>query len=267
MSENGKKAASLHALLAVRKGRLERKNEIVAETKKVLAGKHFFGSHLKTYEPFADKTDLTEEPEDRSHLTWTVGQKLLWGFMEVGKALDLDFQIDKTNQVATATLECGDLKIEDVPTTFLMDLETYLGQFRSMCEGVQVLDPKIEWVPADDKGEGVYASKVDEITYRTAKERKSKVLVEATEHHPAQIDQWNEETRVGKYVKKLWSGSVTAFQKSELLKAIDDLLVATKKALSEGNRVEHSKDKIAEKITNWIISRSGIKTSGVAVAK
>ena len=263
MAENGK-ASALHALLAVRKDKLQRKNEIVAETKKVLAGKHYFISHLKTYKPFDDKGNLTEEPDDRSHLTWTVGEKLLWGFMEVSKALDLDFQIDMTNQNATATLECGDLKIENIPTTFLMDLESYLGQLRSMCEGVQVLDPKVRWVPDEDMGEGVFASADPEITYRAAKAHKSKILTEATEHHPAQIHQWTEEERVGAYTKKLWSGAVTALQKSELLKAVDELIEATKRALSKGNRVEHSKDRIAKKIMDHIIRQSGIKTGGVA---
>jgi hypothetical protein len=266
MSENGNGAA-LHALLAVRNDRLQRKNEIVAETKKVLAGKHFFNGHLKTYEHFEDQGDKTSQPEDKSHLEWTVGEKLLWGFGEVAQALDLDFQIDATNQEASATLECEGLKIENVPTTFLLDLEAYLSQFRSMCEGCQVLDPKVEWEQAPDMGEGVWRSKHPEIAYRTAKVRKSNILVEATEHHPAQIDQWNEEERVGKYVTKRWSGAVTAHQKSELLKAIDKLLVATKKALSQGNRIEHSKKKIADTITSWIISQSGIETGGVAKDK
>ena len=269
MSEENGKAPALHALLAVRKDLMTRANGIADETKKVLKGKHFFNGSHRSYEPFtADvvNADMTAEPDEISKLTYTVGQQLEWFFGEINRAVDLDFQIDKTNQLATTTLKLGDIEIKDIPVTFLMDAESWWGKIRAVLQGCQVLDPKVDWAPAEDLGEGVWRNARPSTSFRTRNQHHHKELSPATDHHPAQIHQWTEETRIGKYTTKFTSGAITDLQKAKLLAAVDEVLTAIKKALSMGNQREHSKETIAKQLTDYVLQKSGIKTGGVAKA-
>jgi hypothetical protein len=268
--ENGK-APALHALLAVRKDLMTRANGIADETKKVLKGKHFFNGSHKSYSPFeADAVNehMTAEPDEVSKLTYTVGEQLEWFFSEINRAVDLDFQIDKTNQMAKTTLVIGEgedkIEIADVPVAFLMDAETWWTKIRQVLQSCQVLDPKVDWAPAEDLGEGVWRNAVDTTTYRTKLMHHHKTLAAATEHHPEQVKEWTEDTRIGRYTTKFTSGAITDVQKSRLLAAVDEVLTAIKKALSMGNQVEHSKDTIGKQLTDYVLQKSGIKTGGVA---
>lgn len=259
----------LHQLLAVRRSMEQRANEIAEETKKVLTQKHYFnGSHrawnLLEIPDESQSHEQLEIPDEEEHLSWTVGEKIRWFLEEFGRLIDLDFQIDETNMGARADLECRDLIIKDVPAIFLMDLEKYLLRIRSVVAGCQVLDDKVRWRRDPDKGDGVWVSDQDDIQFRTKKKHFHKVMVEPTEHQPAQVKEWTEDVRIAKCAVKYWSGAVTAYQKSEFLRALDDLLNAVKKALSKANEVPHSKRKMAGQITDWLFRQSGIPVGGVA---
>jgi hypothetical protein len=77
-------------------------------------------------------------------------------------------------------------------------------------------------------------------------------LYEATEQHPAQIEKWAEDVRIGTYTTKRWSGMLTPREKYEILSRIDILQQSVKRALSEANRTPHSKDRIASQIFEFI---------------
>lgn len=260
MSEKG----NLHQLLAVKKDVAKRVNEITGETKKVLEKKHLFYGSLKTYEPFEESTDFTNEPEEQEHLSYTVGEKIDWFSEELSRLIDIEYQIDVSNQEATADIAVNGMTLVGMPATFLLDLIGLLGRVRGIYQHVQVLDPKYEWMDAREHGEGVYRAAEDDVTYRTKKKLLHKILYDATKEHPAQIEKWAEDERIGKYVKKHWSGALTAHQKAMVLGRVDDLIHATKKALSAANELEHSRNNIAGRIFRWL--HEGIPLGGVARA-
>lgn len=259
MTERG---GNLHQLLAVKKDVATRANEITGETKKVLDKKHLFYGSLKTYEPFEESTDFTEEPQEGEHLGYTVGEKIDWFTKELGRLIDIEFQIDVSNQQAVADINIDGLLLASLPATFLLDLIGLLERVRNIYQHIQILDPKYEWIPAPEYGDGVFRSAGDDVTHRTKKQTKHKVLYDATKEHPAQIEKWFEDERIGKYTKRHWSGCLTAHQKALLLGRLDELIQATKKALSFANEREHAKTKIAGKIFSWL--HKDIPLGGVA---
>jgi hypothetical protein len=253
--------ANLHQLLAVKKDATQRSNEIAGETKKALGAKHLFSGATKSYTPF-DEEDKTRFPDESEQLSYTVGEKLRWFGEQFGRALDIEYQIDKTNEQAYATLSVGDdLDIGEVPATFLLDLISTLERIRKVYTGIPVLDPKYQWEPDETAGPGVFRTSEPEITYRSTKVLRHKVLYDATKDHPAQIEKWPEDCQVGKYTKQLWSGALTPAQKAIILGRVDKLLIAAKQALSKANNAEHSTEKIANNIFDYL--HRGIATEGI----
>lgn len=251
---------NLHQLLAVKKEAKQRANEIAGETKKVLGQKHlFFGSH-KSYQPF-DEEDTTRLPDEHEEMGYIVGEKMAWFAKNFGRLIDLELQIDRSNEFARADLEVDGFSMSGVPAPFLLDLIGFLEKVRNVYIGIPVLDPKYQWEADVTRSEGVFKTSEPEITFRSKKTLHFKEISPATTQHPAQVEKWPEETQVGQYTKRMWSGSLTASQKAILLGRVDQLIGASKRALSEANNAEHANDKVAEQLFSFL--HAGIPTAGL----
>ena len=91
------------------------------------------------------------------------------------------------------------------------------------------------------------------IREKTEKVRCHKVLYEATEKHPAQIDQWTEDKVVGKFTTKLFSGKMTPIDKSQILARLDKVIAEVKKARMRANQEEAKESKIAKQLFDYIL--------------
>ena len=183
MSESN---GNLHQLLAVKKDAASRANQISDETSKIFAARHLFYGSLKSYEPFEEtqNPDLVHEEPEQEYLSYTVGEKMGWFAKEFSRLIDIEFQIDRTNMEAKADVKVDGLELKEVPATFLLDLIGFCERVKKVYQHIQVLDPKSEWALSEEMGDGVYRATKDEVTYRTKKVHKHKILHEATEQHP-----------------------------------------------------------------------------------
>lgn len=245
----------MHEVLAVVPTLKGAAQKILNETSKMLNSKpQLFNETLKTYHPL-EESEMTNEPPDMHPMSTTVGQKLSHLAEIYGPYVDALFQVDMTNLEAKADIDVGGFQVKGIPSTFLMQLDKKLTELRQVYDGIPTLDPKHDWKTDEGKGKGIFKAE-DETTYRTKKVTKHKVVTEAIAKDgvgiPAQIHAWNEDERCGKWITKRWSGMITVSQKYEILKRIDMLHQAVKKALSEANRVEHSTDKIAGKLFDYL---------------
>ncbi len=242
----------LHELLAVEADLEGRARTIMEETRKVFKDKPaLFMGAVRTYQPFVE--DGISYPEEHQSLTTTVGEKLDYAGEAIARYYDAILQKESTNQVATADLVVnGALIAENLPATFLLGMETRLRKLRDVYAMIPTLAVGTEWQLDEGKGKGVYSTVHPEEKMKTQRTTKSAVLYEATEHHPAQIDKWEETENVGKYVKHIWSGMVTPSRKSELLDRIDTLIGAVKKARQRANAVEVMNVSIGKKLIDFI---------------
>jgi len=246
-------SGQLHEVLAVYPSTKGAATKLLAETLKTFKDKkHLFAESLKTYRHLIeDEAEHYQQPEEHSVMGTTVGQKLAHMAEFVGPFIDAGLQIDLTNTAANADVEVEGLTLPHLPATFLMQFDKRLGELRKAYDEMPTLDPKRRWAEDPARGQGVYTADA-EVTHVTRKETKYQTVAEATEHHPAQIATDVVVKRVGENTTKFWSGMVTPREKKGVIARLDALQKAVKRALAEANRIDHSTDKIAEKVFKYI---------------
>jgi hypothetical protein len=244
--------AKLHELLAVESDLEGKTNRVMAEGKKVFSSKPaLFMGAVRVYHPFVE--DGVDYPEEHQALTTTVKEKLDYITKAVVQYWDALLQKELTNQKATASIIIdGEVIAEDLPATFLLGLEKRLRKLRDVYESIPTLAVGTEWKKDEAKGEGIWVVAHPEETLKTVRTVKSKVLYEATEHHPAQIDKWEETEAVGKYTKTIWSGMISPAEKSKYLERIDKLIQATKKARQRANTTDVVNRHVADRLIDFI---------------
>ena len=228
----------LHEILAV-EGSLEAQwTKVATECSATFSKKanHFLGYH-KWLEMF-DENRKQEEMGATEHkeLVDTVNGKLQHVWKYFSKYIDTVAKKERTNQDAKADIVVdGKTLVADVPATMLLGLETRLKVLRQLYDTIPTLQPGVDWVKDPDRGKGVYKAAHRVAANKTEKETRHKVLVEPTEHHPAQIDKWVENVAVGVYKTENWTSMVSPATKSMWIENLDTLIRAVKKARQRAN--------------------------------
>ena len=242
----------LHEILAV-EGDLEKvASNIIAEAKVTFNKKtNLFQGLVKTAEMFDDDAP-TPAPEEVKRED-TVPSKLNYVAKAVASWLDVVYQKECTNQEANADLIVdGTVIAEGLPATFLLGLEAKLKRMRDMYIEMPTLQPGIRWEPAPDMGKNVFATVSPIERFITNKQVKSTILYEATKEHPAQIDKWTEDVKVGRYLVHNNSGMITPATKAEILGRLDKLAQAAKTARMRANTAEVDTVKIGKTLMDYI---------------
>lgn len=199
------------------------------------------------------ETDKNLEKTDVKAMQTTVGDKLSYVAEKVTKYWDVLFQKEEANQRAKADLVVnGEVLIKDAPCTFLLAMENRLKDLRNMYEAIPTLAPGPVWELDPTKGKGVYRQRDADVRMKTEKQLMHKVLVPATDKHPAQIEKWTADVAVGRYVEDVWSAMLTPTQKSDLLGRVDTLIQACKKARQSANETLTTDQTVAAKLFDFI---------------
>lgn len=202
---------------------------------------HLFDGHHKELKFFEEGKDKEAEAftEDLKVDT-TVKEKLDYLWLHLSNLLDCVAQKEVTNTVAKADVIVDGVTIlKAVPATLLLNLETRLKNLRNLYLTIPTLTPGVKWeIDKTHEKPEVYKAVNQEVKSKTKKETKSKILVDATKEHPAQIDKWYEEAVIGNFYLDRWSGRTSPAQKSNWIGRIDALLKAVKKARQRANDVE-----------------------------
>lgn len=242
--------SELHGVIAVLPSLKGTANQALTSVRTTFKNRqHQFGGHSKTYKPIED-SGQKEQPEEVP-MTMTVGEELAHFKEQFTPFLDASYQVDITNTRAKADVILDGLELKDIPATFLLQFEKHITAMRQALGEVPVLDQKFNWTPDETLGKGVFRSR-EEITYKSKKQLQSKVLFEGDEHHPPEIEKWQEDVRIGEYTTQRFSGMITVQQKIALFRKLDKLQQAVKKARSQANKEEHSTDTVADQIFKYM---------------
>ena len=242
----------LHQLLAVEPD-LEGKYKRVCEETKKTFGKAamFTGSH-RTLSMFEEGVDATD-PDTHQSMTTTVRDRMEYTGASISAYFDALFQKEATNQNAKADLVVDGTVIgEGLPATFLLALESRLKYVRSVYEGLPTLQAGIEWTPSVDKGEGIWEMKHPEEKLKTKLTVQHQVLVPPTDHHRAEIEKWEEQIPIGKFVRQVWCSMLTSAEKQDVLSRIDKLIQAVKQARQKANAEEVVSGAVGQSIVDFI---------------
>jgi hypothetical protein len=250
-----KKEPKLHEVLAV-EGDLEgQSSKVMTEAVTTFSKKaaHFQGYH-KWLEMFDEKRAMEAQGAiENKEIVDTVGGKLghVWGHF--GRYLNTVAQKERTNQDARADLVVdGEVLIEDAPATLLLGLESRLKKLRDVYDVIPTHQPGVKWVSDEDRGNGVFKAEHLVTANKTEKIPQHKVLVDPTEHHPAQIERWMENIAVGVFKTEHWTSMVSPAKKAEWIGRIDKLLRAVKRARQRANNTPLVKIRVADALRKYI---------------
>ena len=133
-------------------------------------------------------------------------------------AFDVSYLIDEANTVARADLVVdGKVIAEQLPATFLLQLEKRLREVRLLFKDIPTFDPVRTWHPdaTADKTNVLRADPV--VTLRKQRTRKYNVMYDATKEHPAQIDVVEVDEPMGEIRAYDWTGMISPGKKAALL--------------------------------------------------
>lgn len=247
------RSTHLHELLAVVADSTNAAQAISTETLVTFTKKpdHFKGQARAV--TFFAEARAGENVQDSKELVTTVDAKLDHTFAVLGRNFDAILQVEEANQRASADLVVdGEVVATSVPATFLLGMEKRLKAVRDLILAAPTLDPSLRWSENPAAGEGVFVSDV-QVTMRNEKVLQHKILVAATDKHPAQVEKWSEDVPVARIETTQFSGMLSPARKSAMVARCDKLIEAVKMARQRANTVEVRKDlRIAADMFDYI---------------
>jgi len=239
----------LHELLAVEgdlKGQAQR--DLHRALSLFTDGKGKLVGSLRSYQPlqeggedFADEVTL---------LASTVEAELDQVSSAFGRWMDAAVQKETTNRDTAADIVVDGVTIvENLPAPALLNLESKLAEIRKVYAAIPTNDPAERWEWAEQLGCWLSRPRT---TYKTKKVPRAHVAYEATAEHPAQVQVFNEDVRVGEWTTVIESGMLTPQDKRRLLARLDVLARAVKQARQRANDIDAVNVEVAQKLFAFI---------------
>lgn len=244
-------ATKLHELIAVQRDLKGQRTKTAGELRETFSKKrHLFEKKLTTF--ISKDEGAKAETVEQADIHTTVSKELQWWTVIWNKSIDCSYRIASSNTEAKADIVINGEKVaENVPATFLLELEKDLIELRTVLESIPTLDPAKGF--NFDTNTGLYEARL--ITKpRTKNVKKPMTLAKATEHHPEQVTLVDENIIVGIIQEQEWSGMITPAAKAEYLDRCDSAIQAVKAARSRANEVAVDiAKKIGHVLSQWIV--------------
>jgi hypothetical protein len=249
--------AQLHEILAAEKTPTSNWNVMFEETLKKFGNENFFSGQtnsLKMLEESDGNKVLEAAAREDKPVTTNVYETLHYALGAFAIAEDVQFQKNKTNQIAMGTVMWrGSPLLADMPVDELLGLEARLAKIRQLMLAMPTIDASKNWVPSAQHGKYVWDLSQPEETSKTEKVMTPVILAPATDKHPAQVEKVTKDIVVGKFSRMKRSGAVTAEQKANTIKQVDELLVEVKKARMRANETQIVGGNIGETVVNILL--------------
>jgi len=215
-----------------------------------------FTEQIVTFHPYAEGKAPTEE--NRLSIQTTVRKELDWISEKIAKAMDTAHQIDVANRTAKAdvVLDDGTIVLKDVQATSLLQLEKRIKEIHDLVATIPTLDPAKGFGLDMDRGADIFRAH-DVTKERTEKQFDWKVMVAATDKHPAQVKELMLDKPVGRILQQEWSSMITVAAKGDMLDRSEALLRAVRKARARANEidVDVKADKIGDKVLGFVFGK------------
>lgn len=249
----------LHELLAAEKTPTAAWNALLEDTKKKFGNApHFFEGHskfLKMIEDNPANTALEQSAREEKAVPTNVYETLEYALGIFANAEDVQYQKNATNRLATADVVFrGKTLLKNMPVDELLGLESRLTHIRGLYVSMPTIDASKHWVPDPDTSKYVFKTALPEVTTKTEKEMTPVIMAPATDKHPAQVQAVSKDKVVGSFSMIKRTGAVTAVQKSDAIKLVDDLLVEIKQARMRANETEAVNEKIGQTLVDLLLS-------------
>lgn len=242
--------AKLHQVLALVSGIKSRCQKTVTEFHHKLQKAELLSGISRTYQPKDEEGEKL--PSEKKLVQIRVNEAINEVSSALAELLDTVATQDNTNCEARANIVVdGKVLATNVPVTNLMFLDKQLQDLHTFIAKLPILDPAQEWEFSNQVN--CYASKPIQ-TVRTKKVPRTFVKYEATKEHPAQVDVFTEDVVVGYYNKVDFSGAVPEKDRNEMLKRVEALQDAVKKAREEANARDVVPLKVGRNLLDYVFN-------------
>lgn len=238
----------LNQVIALVSGKKTKTTEGVTAIYHVLQKPPLFEGIYKTYSPINE--DGETQPPEKKNVQYTV-KKAVAEFVQLfTDAMDIVATQDFANTTAKADVVVdGKVILKDVPVTTLLYLEKRIVDFQTFIGKLPTLDPGETWT-YDDATDSYRSEPARRNS--TKKEMKNHVRAAATDKHPAQVDVYTEDVKIGEYTTIKFSGAIEAKVKNEYLSRVGKLLEAVKTAREEANSITATDRSIGKPIFDYL---------------
>lgn len=226
--------ARLNQIIAIEKGVKSRTQRDLTDAHHALQKPALLAGITRAYQP--DDEMGEKFPSETTRVQVRV-QEMLKKTQEVLTELfDVTATKDETNCHALADVTVdGRVLLTKVPVTSLLFLEKQLVDVHTFVKKLPVLDPSETW--RFDPSQDCYSTEPT-LTVKTKKVPRNHVKSPATDKHPAQVEMYYEDIRVGQWKTVKFSGACPQKQVNELLERVEKLQKAVKFAREEANNTE-----------------------------
>ena len=240
--------AKLNQIVAVVSGKKSQSQKAITEVYKKLQKSALFEGISRRYTPTDE--DGETQPDEKKNVQYKARQAVADARSALNDLFDVTATQDWGNCVAKADVKVDDVTIlEQVPVTWLLFLEKQLTDLHTFVKQIPVLDPAETW--AWDENADCYATE-PAVSNRTKKVPRSHILYEATEKHPAQVEMYHEDVKVGEWRTVKFSSALAAQEKNEITDRIRRLQEAVKFAREEANSMKVDNVKIGNKVFDFV---------------
>lgn len=240
--------AKLNQIVAVVQGKKSRLEKEKGEIYKKLQKPPLFEGLSRTYKPLDEEGETF--PAETKNIQYSVNRSLDDFSAVMIDLIDATATLDTSNCEAFADVKVdGTVILERVPVTHLLFLERQITDIQTFISQSPVLDPAESW--KWDEASACYRSDPSG-TNKTKKVMRNHVKAEATEKHPAQVETYTEDVKVGEWTTIKFSGAIPQQTKNLWLGRIRQLLEAVKFAREEANAIESKTVKYGKSLFSFI---------------
>lgn len=240
--------AKLNQIIAVLNGKKTQSQKDLTEIYKKLQKPALFEGISRTYQSLDE--DGESQPPEQKNVQFTARSAMQDARRALGDLFDVTATQDWNNCDAKSDVVVNNVTLlEQVPVTYLLFLERQLTDLHTFVTQIPTLDPAERW--QWDANADCYASQPF-TTNRTKKTPRSHVLYESTKEHPAQVEMYTEDVKVGEWRTVKFSGALPAQERNEIIERIRTLQDAVKFARENANQKEVVDQNIGNKVFDFV---------------
>ena len=208
--------AKLNQIIAVANGKKTGTQKSLTDIYQKLGKSELFSGITRVYHPDDDGGETL--PKETKMLQMKSSDAI----NEAKNALVELFDVTLTQDVANTQAKSdvvvdGNTILSNVPVTYLLFLEKQITDIGTFVSKLPTLDPAEQWV--FDPNTDSYRTDPT-VTNRTKKVLRNHVKAEATDKHPAQVEVYSEDVKVGEWSTIKFSGAIPSKEKNEKLCSI-----------------------------------------------
>ena len=238
----------LNQVIAVLSGKKNRVQKAITAIYKQIQKPTLFEGVSRSYQPLDEEGET--QPPEKKNIQYKAKTAIAEARAVLSELMDVAATQDWANCRAKSDVVVdGTTLLEAVPVTYLLFLEKQLSDLHSFVSELPTLDSAESW--RYDENSDSYATEPT-ISNRTKKVPRSHVLYEATSEHPAQVEMYHEDVKVGEWRTIKFSGSLPAQEKNELVSRVRRLQEAVKFAREEANSLDVEDIKIGNKVLDFV---------------